>query len=85
MEVITFDKEIYKVIKMNIRKYRKQKGLTSAELAEMIDVSHEYMRQVQSEKDKHNCSLQTLYKICIALDIKMDDLFSTEMVDGVIV
>ena len=67
MEVITFDKEIYKVIKRNIKKYREQKDLTSAELAEMIDVSHEYMRQVQSEKDKHNCSFETLYKICVVL------------------
>ena len=38
MEVITFDKEIYKVIKRNIKMYRKQKGITSADLAEMIDV-----------------------------------------------
>lgn len=81
MEVITFDKEIYKVIKRNIKMYRKQKGITSADLAEMIDVSHEYIRQIQSERDKHNCSLATLYKICVALEIKIDDLLSLEIED----
>ena len=69
------------MIKANIRKYRIKKGLTSAQLAEMIDVSHEYMRQLQSLKDKHNCSFETLYKICMALEIKIDDLLNTENED----
>lgn len=74
MQRVVFDDDVYRRIKINIRKYRLMRNITSAELAEMIDVSHEFMRQVQSESDRHNCSFETLYKICVALNIKIDDL-----------
>ncbi len=71
---LQFDENIYDTIRRNIKKYRKLKGLTSAELAEMIDVSHDFLRQIESEKVKRNFSVETFYKLSVALEIGLDKL-----------
>ena len=63
---------IYDTIRRNIRKYRKEKGLTSAQLAEMVGLSHDFIRQIESEKTRYNFSVETFYKISVALDVSMD-------------
>lgn len=65
---------IYDVIRRNIRKYRKEKGMTSAQLAEMTGLSHDFIRQIQSEKIRYNFSVETFYRISVALDVSMDKL-----------
>ena len=65
---------IYDTIRKNIRKYRKEKGITSAQLAEMTGLSHDFIRQIQSEKTRYNFSVETFYKISVALDVSMDIL-----------
>lgn len=72
MVKIEYDTDIYNTIRKNIRKYRLEKGITSAELAEMVDLSHDFIRQIQSEKVANNFSVETLYRISKALDIPMD-------------
>ena len=74
MKQLKFDKNIYDTIRKNIKKYRKQKRMTSAELAEMVDLSHEFIRQIESEKVAYNFSVETFYKISVALDVTLDDL-----------
>lgn len=69
---IDYDTNIYNTIRKNIRKYRLEKGITSAELAEMIDLSHDFIRQIQSEKVTYNFSVNTLYRIAKALDVPID-------------
>ena len=71
---INFDTDIYNTIRKNIRKYRLEKGITSAELAEMVDLSHDFIRQIQSNKVANNFSVETLYRISKALDVPMDYL-----------
>ncbi len=75
---VNFDTDIYSTIRKNIRKYRKLKGLTSAELSEMVDLTHDYIRQIQSEKAGYNFSVDTFYKISVALGVKLDDLIKKE-------
>lgn len=74
MEEIKFDAQIYDTIRRNIKKYRKEKGLTSAQLAEMVGLSHEFIRQIESEKTQYNFSVETFYKISVALGTGMDKL-----------
>ena len=74
MENIIFDTDIYNTIRKNIKKYRKEKGLTSAQLAEMVDLSHDFIRQIQSEKTGYNFSVETFYKISVVLGVTMDML-----------
>ncbi len=74
MKKLKFDTDIYGTIRKNIKKYRKEKNMTSAELAELVDLSHDFIRQIQSEKGNYNFSVETLYRISVALDISLDKL-----------
>ena len=74
MKVISYDHDIYGTIRRNIKMYRKEKNITSAELAEMVELSHDFIRQIQSEKVAYNFSVETFYRISVALDVKLDDL-----------
>ena len=71
---LQFDENIYDTIRRNIKKYRKEKGLTSAQLAEMVDLSHDFIRQIESEKVSYNFSVETFYKISVALGVSLDKL-----------
>lgn len=71
---LVFDDDIYDTIRHNIKKYRKEKGLTAAELAEMVGRSHDFIRQIESEKVGYNFSVETLYKISVALGVGLDKL-----------
>ena len=73
-----YDTDIYNTIRRNIKKYRKLKGLTSEELSEMVDLSHEFIRQIESEKVAFNFSVDTFYKISVALGVSMDMLIQKE-------
>ena len=68
------EETIYDIIRRNIKKYRKIRGLTSAQLAEKVNLSHDFIRQIESEKTRYNFSVETLYKIAVALDVGLDDL-----------
>lgn len=72
---IEFDNDIYNTIRKNIKRYRTEKGITSAELAEITGLSHDFIRQLQSNSKKtYNFSVETFYKISVALDVSMDKL-----------
>ena len=72
MKKIDFNTEIYNTIRKNIKLYRKEKGLTSAQLAELVDLSHDFIRQIESEKTAYNFSVETFYKISVALGVRLD-------------
>ena len=74
LKELTFNPNIYNTIRKNIKKYRLKRGLTSAELAEMVDLSHDFIRQIESEKTAYNFSVNTFYKISVALNVTLDDL-----------
>jgi len=69
---IEFDNKIYDTIRRNIKKYRKEKGITAAELSEIVDLSHDFIRQIESEKAAYNFSVETFYKISVALGVGLD-------------
>ena len=72
-----FNNEIFfETIRKNIKHYRTQQGLTAAQLAERAGLGHDYLRQIESERDRHHVSLISLYKISKALDVSMDALIS---------
>lgn len=77
MEHMNFDNEtFYERIRKNIKRYRTEQGLTAAQLAEKAGLGHDYLRQIESEKDRHHVSLISLHKISMALNISMDALVS---------
>ena len=74
IEPLIFNTDIYDTIRRNIKRYRKERGLTAAELAEMIGRSHDFVRQIESERVGYNFSVETFYRIAVALDVGMDVL-----------
>ena len=72
LESLNFDTDIYNTIRKNIKKYRKEKGITAARLAEMVELSHDFIRSIESEKVANTFSVETLYRISVALDVGLD-------------
>lgn len=62
-------KDIYLIIRHNIKKYRQLKNMTQSELADLSGYTHDYIRQIESEKIANTFSVQTLYDISIALNV----------------
>lgn len=76
---IEFDNDIYNTIRQNIKKYREDAGMTSAELAELTGLSHDFIRQLQSNSKKtYNFSVETFYKISVAMNVSMDKLIEKQ-------
>ena len=77
MGPLDFNNEgFFETIRKNIKKYRMEQGMTASQLAEKAGLGHDYLRQIESEKDRHRVSLVSLYKISLALGVKMDDLIA---------
>ena len=74
-----YEINIYEQIAKNIKKYRKAVGISQAELAEKIGVSHEFIRRNESKKGKKSFSVDTVWKISVALDIDPGKLFEIDM------
>jgi transcriptional regulator with XRE-family HTH domain len=55
-----------------IRHYREQAGMTQDDLAEVLGITHSAISLI--ENDKRGVSLDNLYKIIQALDIKFTDI-----------
>ena len=69
-----FNPEFKNIICSNIKYYRKEKGIRLMELAEILDVSPEYLKRIESPNDtKKNCSLTLLYKISLIFNKTLDD------------
>lgn len=76
-----YEINIYEQIAKNIKKYRKQAGITQAVLAEKVGVSHEFIRRIESKKGVKSFSVDTIWKISIALDIEPGLLFEIDLND----
>lgn len=61
---------IYNVIGKNVKKYRKEKGLTQAQLAEKMDYSLSFVSSLESKKHQ-TFSLGALWRISLVLGIDM--------------
>lgn len=70
--------DIYEIISLNIKKYRKEKGITQEELAIRSRYTWEFIRRIESKKAKKTFSLSTLVNIANALEIPIEKLLKKE-------
>ncbi len=70
-----YDINIYEQIAKNIKKYRNIAGISQSELAERVGVSHEFIRRNESKKGRKSLSVDTVWKISIALNVNPGLLF----------
>lgn len=73
-----FNKDIKKVVALNIRKFRKQKGFTQEQLALYTDRSFEFIRRIESEQGRRGFSVETLWRISTVLEVPLDKFFHEE-------
>ena len=75
-EIDGFIHNYREIICKNIKKYRKEQGLKLMDLAEILDVSPDYLKRLEAPGDsRKNCSLTLVYKLSLLLDKKIDDFF----------
>ena len=70
-----FEKNIRKNISLNIKKYRLQNGITQEQLAVDVGKSYDFIRRLEYKKGEVGCSIDTLYKISIVLNTRIDKFF----------
>ena len=73
-----YEINIYEQIAKNIKKYRNIAGISQPELAERVGVSHEFIRRNESKKGRKSFSVDTVWKISVALNINPGLLFEIE-------
>ena len=66
----------FKLIGLNIARYRKAKGLTQLELAECVDISRTHMSNIEAPNMHTSISLDTLFDIAEALEVPVANLFN---------
>ena len=70
-----YEINIYEQVAKSIKKYRNIAGISQAELTERVGVSHEFIRQNESKKGRKSFSVDTLWKISLALNVDPGLLF----------
>lgn len=70
-----FDTNIREKISKNIRKYRLEAGITQEQLAVDIGKSYDFTRRLEFKKGEIGCSIDTLYKISVVLNTRIDKFF----------
>ncbi|MBP3672984.1 MAG: helix-turn-helix transcriptional regulator [Oscillospiraceae bacterium] len=65
--------EKYRQLGLNIAYYRKQRGLSQIQLAEMVDISRTHMSRIETA----DCavSLDVVFEICDTLKVSPSKLF----------
>ena len=61
-----------------IKNIRERKNLTIYKLSKKTGINRSYLTQLENNK-KFNPSLKTMYSIARALEVKVDDLFYSEL------
>ena len=74
-----YEVNIYEQIARNIKRYRKEVGITQAVLAEKVGVSHEFIRRIESKKGIKTFSIDTIWKISLVLNIDPGRLFEIDI------
>ena len=65
----------YYIARVNIKKYRKLANMTTQELADKSEFTHQFIRDLESLKLVRRPSLDTLGRIANALGIDIRQLF----------
>ena len=71
----TFDENIMVKVSANIKKYRRIAGITQEQLAVDVGKSYDFIRRLEFKKGAIGCSIDTLYRISVVLDVIVDKFF----------
>jgi len=70
----------YKKLASNIKRYRKQKGLTQMQLAELANTTRSYISKIEAPTAQRGISMDIFFAIAEALQVSEQELldFSQE-------
>lgn len=71
------DEYYYKIIRKNIKKFRLEQGLTQQELADMTEMSREYICDIENESRNKHLTIAVLGRIAEALQVDIIIFFKT--------
>lgn len=71
----------YSIIRKNIKKFRVEQKLTQQELADMTEMSREYICDIENEKRNKHLTIAVLGRIAEALNIDITKFFETTDLD----
>ncbi len=69
------DEYYYSIIRKNIRKYRLDKKFTQQDLADMVEMSREYICDIENESRHKHLKISVLGRIAEALSIPIQKFF----------
>ena len=69
------DEYYYTIIRRNIRKYRLEQNLTQQDLADMSELSREYICDIENDKRGKHPSISVIGRIADALEVDITLLF----------
>ena len=69
------DEYYYYIIRKNIKKYRLEKNYTQQDLADMTDLSREYICDIENEKRNKHLTIAVLGRVAESLDIDIQKMF----------
>lgn len=72
------DSFYYNVIRRNIKKIRKKKGLTQKQLAIRAGITMNYLAKIESEKMQRSFTVLILGKIADALEVDISEFFKQD-------
>lgn len=69
------DEYYYKIIRKILKKFRLEKKLTQQDLADMTDLSREYICDMENDRRNKHPAIAVLGRIADAMGIDITDLF----------
>jgi len=69
------DEYYYSIIRKNIRKYRLEQKLTQQDLADMTELSREYICNIENENRNKHLAIYVLGRIAEALNVPIEKFF----------
>lgn len=72
------DEYYYQIIRKNIKRFRLSRGLTQQDLADMTDLSREYICDIENESRNKHLTIAVLGRIADAMNINIVNFFIME-------
>lgn len=66
----------FRELGLTISYYRRLKGLTQAQLADLVGLSRTHISNIEAPKVRTSLSLDSLFDIADALDVQVKELFN---------
>lgn len=70
------DEYYYELVRKNVRAFRNRSGLTQQQLADMTDMSREYICDIENKSRNKHVTISVLGRIAEALDRPIGDFFT---------